>query len=74
MLMPWMKSVFSKMVSEVGWDDETNEVLVKFKKGGKTGAYKGFDEGTADQLSRAASVGTMFLTEIKPFAEGWRYV
>ena len=72
--MPWMKSVLSEMVSEVGWDDETNEVLVKFKKGGKTAAYKGFDEGTADQLSRAASVGGMFLSEIKPFAENWRYV
>ena len=72
--MPWMKSVLSEMVSEVGWDDETNEVLVRFKKNGKTAAYKGFDEGTADQLSRAASVGTMFLTEIKPFASDWHYV
>ena len=72
--MPWMKSVLSEMVSEVGWDDETNEVLVRFKKGGKVAAYKGFDEGTADQLSRAPSVGSMFLAEIKPFASAWRYV
>jgi hypothetical protein len=72
--MPWMKPVFSEMVAEVGWDEDTQELLVKFKKGGKTAAYKGFDEGTAEQLSKAASVGGMFLSEIKPFADAWRYV
>ena len=62
------------MIAEVGWNDETNEVLVTFRKKGKTAAYKGFDEGTADQLSRAPSVGSMFLSDIKPFSSGWRYV
>ena len=72
--MAWSKPVLSDMVSEVGWNDETNELLVTFKKKGRTAAYKGFDEGTADQLSKAPSVGSMFLSEIKPFASGWRYV
>lgn len=72
--MAWMKPVLSDMVAEVGWDDQTQEVLVKFKKGGKTAAYKGFDESVADQLSKAYSVGSMFLNEIKPFADAWRYV
>jgi hypothetical protein len=70
----WTKQVFSEMVSEVGWDEETQELLVTFAKKGKTAAYKGFDEGTAEQLSRAPSVGSMFLSEIKPFASNWRYV
>ena len=70
----WSKSVLSDMISEVGWDEDTQEVLVTFRKKGRTAAYKGFDQGTAEQLSRAASVGTMFLTEIKPFAESWKYV
>lgn len=70
----WMKPVLSSMISEVGWDPETEELLVVFAKKGKTAAYKGFDEGTADTLRRAASVGSMFLTEIKPFAQSWRYV
>ena len=70
----WMKSVFSEMVSEVGWDPETQEILVTFKKKGRTAAYKGFDEGDAERLSHAASVGGMFLDEIKPFANSWRYV
>ena len=72
--MAWSKPVFSSMVSEVGWDDETEEILVTFAKNGKTAAYKGFDEGKADQLSRAPSVGGMFLDEIKPMASSWRYV
>ena len=72
--MAWNRSVISEMVSEVGWNDETEELLVTFKKNGKTAAYKGFDEETAARLSKAYSVGTMFLSEIKPFAGQWRYV
>lgn len=70
----WSKSVLSDMVSEVGWDPDTEELIVRFKKNGKTAAYKGFDEGTAEALSKAPSVGSMFLSEIKPFASAWRYV
>ena len=39
----WMKSVLSDMVAEVGWNPDTEELLVHFKKNGKTAAYKGFD-------------------------------
>jgi hypothetical protein len=70
----WSKPVFSEMISEVGWDEDTQELTVTFKKKGRTAAYKGFDEGTAEQLSRAPSVGSMFLSDIKPFADSWRYV
>lgn len=70
----WTKSVLSEMIAEVGWDEETQEVLVTFIKKGRTAAYKGFDEGTADRLSKAASTGGMFLSDIKPFADSWRYV
>jgi len=72
--MSWTKPVFSEMIEEVGWDDETQEVTVRFKKKGKTAAYKGFDEGKAEELSKAPSVGSMFLSDIKPFADSWRYV
>ena len=70
----WMKPVFSEMVSEVGYDTETEELLVKFAKNGKVAAYKGASEGLAEELSRAQSVGSMFLREIKPFYTDWRYV
>lgn len=72
--MSWSKQVFSEMIAEVGWDDQTEELLVTFIKKGRTAAYKGFDEGTAEALSKAASVGSMFLSEIKPFASAWRYI
>lgn len=72
--MAWMKPVLSEMIAEVGWDDETEELLVTFKKKGRTAAYKGFDEGKAEQLRNAPSVGQIFLNEIKPFANSWRYV
>lgn len=72
--MSWMKPVFSSMISEVGWDDDTQEMLVKFAKGGKTAAYKGADEGLALDLSKAASVGGMFLSEVKPFYTDFRYL
>ena len=70
----WSKPVFSTMIAEVGWDDETEELLVTFLKNGKTAAYKGFDEGTAELLSRAPSVGQMLLSDIKPFGRDFRYV
>ena len=72
--MAWMKPVFSSMISEVGWDDETQELLVKFSKGGKTAAYKGADEGLALELSKAPSVGSMFLEQVRPFYTDFRYV
>jgi hypothetical protein len=72
--MGWSKPVLSEMISEVGWDNATEELLVTFIKKGRTAAYKGFDEGTAEQLSRAPSTGSMFLNEIRPFASNWRYV
>lgn len=73
-MVGWMKPVYSELLSEVGWDDETQELLVTFKKKGNTAAYKGFDEGVAESLLHAASAGSMFLNEIKPFADSWRYV
>ncbi len=70
--MSWQKNVFSSMISVVGWDDETNEITVEFTKGGAVWAYSGASEGLADQLARAPSVGSMFLSEIKPNYPGRR--
>jgi len=62
------------MISEIGYDSETEELLVKFAKSGKIAAYKGASEGLAEDLSNAASVGSMFLSDVKPFYSDWRYV
>ncbi len=72
--MSWMRPVYSSMVSEVGWDDSTNELLVRWAKSGKTSAYAGFDEAKAYELANAPSVGQMVLTEIKVSGKPHRYV
>jgi hypothetical protein len=64
--MSWMKSVFSSMVSEVGYDDETQELLVRWARGGKMSAYAGVSEDTALEVANAASVGEYLNSEIKP--------
>ena len=72
--MSWSKPVYSEMVSSVGWEDATGELLVTWKKSGKTSAYGGFDEAKAYELSTAPSVGQMVITEIKPQAASHRYI
>ena len=62
--MAWSKNVYSSMVSEVGYDDETQELLVTWTNGRRS-IYSGVPEGLADQLSRAPSVGQMLNSDIK---------
>lgn len=57
----------SSMVSEVGYDDESESLIVTWRKSGRKSAYSGVPEGTAIELSKAPSVGTMLNDEIKPF-------
>lgn len=62
--MTWMRPVYSTMVSEVGYDPDTNELLVVFRNG-RMCAYAGVTEDTALALSNAPSVGNMLNSEIK---------
>ena len=63
----WMKQVFSSNVAEVGYDTDTEELLVRWLKSGKTSAYKGASEGLAEELSKAPSVGSMVRSDVIPF-------
>lgn len=60
----WLVPVYSSMVSEVGYDADSGELLVKWK-GGKTSAYSGVSEAMALELSQAPSVGQMINSHIK---------
>jgi hypothetical protein len=71
--MTWWRDVHSSMVSEIGYDAENQELLVKWARGGKVSAYQGVDEAKADELSKAPSVGQMIESEIKPY-HSHRYV
>lgn len=62
--MPWERNVFSSNVQAVGYDDESEELLVTWKNG-KVSAYQGVPEETADTLAKAPSVGTMLNMDIK---------
>lgn len=54
------------MVSGIGYDDQTGEMLVTWANG-KQSAYAGVPEDVAMQASKAASVGQFMNSEIKPF-------
>ena len=64
--MSWSQAVYSSNVSEVGYDDESGELLVVWKSG-KTSAYQGVPEDVALKLANAPSVGKMINDEIKPY-------
>ncbi len=61
----WTRNVFSSMVNEIGWDDETSDLIVTWNNGRKS-AYAGVSEDVALALSNAPSVGNMINSEIKP--------
>jgi len=64
--MSWSRSVFSSVASEIAYDSETQELTVVWNAG-RTSVYSGVPEGLAESLSRAASVGQMLNSDIKPF-------
>lgn len=63
--MSWSQSVYSTMVSEIGYDTETQELIVTWAKGGKVTVYKGVPEELAKELANAPSVGQMINNQIK---------
>ena len=62
--MTWERSVYSKMVSTVGYDSDNQELIIEWANG-KSTAYAGVPEDVADECSRAPSVGQYVNTEIK---------
>lgn len=63
--MSWSKSVYSSNVSEIGYDETTQELTVRWKNG-RVSAYKGVSEEKALEVANAASVGGILNDEIKP--------
>ncbi len=65
--MIWEKSVISSNVTTIGYDTESQDLLVYWSKGGKVSAYAGVPEHVALELTRAPSVGSMINSDIKPY-------
>lgn len=61
----WTKDVFSSNVRSVGYDPETQDLIVTFKTGSSY-IYSGVPEELAVSLAMAPSVGQMLNSEIKP--------
>jgi hypothetical protein len=59
-----MRDVYSSTAARVGYDSETQEMLVEWQDG-KTSAYVGVPETLAEEISRAPSVGGSIASEIK---------
>jgi hypothetical protein len=63
--MSWDQSTYSSMISSVGWDDTTEEMIVTFARNGRRAAYSGVTEEQANALANAPSVGQMFYSDFK---------
>jgi hypothetical protein len=63
MAVDWT-NVFSSNVNRIGYDDESQTLLVEWKSG-KTSAYEGVPADVADQASRNWSVGRFINDHVK---------
>ena len=61
----WSQRVFSSNVEEIGYNAETEELIVTWKSG-KQSAYAGVPEGLAQEVANAPSVGQALNSMIKP--------
>lgn len=64
MTVTWT-NVYSTNVSQVGYDTETRELLVRWDSG-KVSAYAGVDEALATEAAKSWSVGSFVARSIKP--------
>lgn len=64
MTVTWT-DVFSSNVSRIGYDDETQSMVVEWSRG-KTSRYKGVSPELAESVSRSWSVGTAIREQIIP--------
>jgi hypothetical protein len=55
------------MASEIGYDDETHTMTVRWAKSGKTSEYADVPEDKALDCANAGSVGEYINAEIKPY-------
>ena len=60
-----MKPAKSSNISELGYDDNTKELHVKFKHGNGVYVYKDVPKETFDKMTESESLGKFLNTEIK---------
>ena len=60
-----MQPVESSLIAALGYDEDSRELHIQFRKGGATYAYGGVQPHIYENLTTAPSVGKFFLQEIK---------
>lgn len=63
-MIVWKDIAFSSDVARVGYDAQTQELFVAFKKG-RVYAYEGVPEELAEKVAKNWSVGSIIATDIK---------
>lgn len=59
-----MRGVHSSHVDRIGWDAETQELVVQWDSG-KTSIYSGVPHGVADSVQNSWSVGKALTSDVK---------
>lgn len=65
---PVMRDVYSSHVNRIGYDLDTNELVVIWDNG-KTSVYAGVQRDKADEVMNSWSVGKAIHNQIKPHHE-----
>lgn len=63
-MIEWQTTAHSSNVARVGYDPETQEMVVEFVNGGSY-AYAGVDRGTATDLASDSSPGSFFARHVR---------
>ena len=64
MAVSWT-GVYSSNVNRVGYDDESQTLLVEWAKGGRMSSYQGVPADVAGDAAKAWSVGNFINQEVK---------
>lgn len=65
-MAPEMRSVFSSVVDTIGYDEESQQLIVVWARSGKTSIYSGVSADVANGVINAPSVGQALHERIKP--------
>lgn len=68
-----MRSVYSDAVDEIGYDDETKELHVVWKRNGRRSVYSGVPPEVAEETMNAPSVGQALRNSVQnTYAHGYK--
>lgn len=71
--MPEMRDVYSDSVNQIGYDPETKELHVTWKRTGKVSVYQGVPAAVAEETMNAPSIGQALRNGVQnTYAHGYK--